>query len=352
MYDVVVDISKLGATITGHETTENKMIMTKINIMIRFVILILTTLLISCNQTSDNSLKRENLKTLSLEELRLLRNEIFAKHGYIFNSTDLNEYFSSKDWYVPKYKNVDTLLTKTDKENIDLILEMENQIISSLLKIKLSDCDSLKTSINDTILLQEFLTTSKNQLEKDFKKFWNFVDGFNSIDFSIENLSIWELHNRKIAMLKVVGVGRDDNSSATAYTNYILDLNDTKINILDTTSFFQPECGTCDYTNIKLCSIILNGEFIPVVVKQTEILGCCGASDEHKREWILYSSDFSKKQLVIEKYYENENNDSCAEKANPFSRKTDIYHDKINFVLMITHYDNNVKQYTETKTIK
>ena len=326
--------------------------MIKRNIMTRFVILILTTLLISCNQSNDITLKKENLESLSLEELRLLRNEIFAKHGYIFNSTDLKEYFTSKDWYKPKFKNVDSLLTKTDKENIDLILGLENEIKSSLIKFELTNCDSLKTSNNDSILLQGFLTTNKSQLEKDFLKFWNFIDGFYIMEFSIENLSIWKLQNKMIAMLKVVGVGRDDNSSATAYTNFILDLSDSKINILDTTSFFQPECGTPDFTDIKLSSLDLNGEFVPVVIKKTEILGCCGASDEYKLEWILFSNDFTKKQHVIEKYYKNENNDSCAKRAKPFSRITDLYHDKISIVAMITHFDDNKKKYTETKTTK
>jgi hypothetical protein len=320
--------------------------------MTRFILLILATLLISCNQSSDKSLKIEDLEALPLEELRLLRNEIFAKHGYIFNSTDLKEYFASKDWYEPKFRNVDSLLTKTEKENIELILGLENRIKSSLIKFKLTDCECLKTSDKDSILLQRFLSTNKNRLEKDFLQFWHFVDGFNSMEFSIENLSIWKLQNKKIAMLKVVGVGRDDNSSATAYTNFILDLNGNKINILDTTSFFQPECGTPDYTDFKLGSLDLNGDFIPVVVKKTEILGCCGASDEHKLELILYSNDFTKKLHVIEKYYENENNDSCAKRAKPFFRKTDLYHDKISIVAMITHFDDNKKKYTETKTTK
>ncbi|MFQ6804077.1 MAG: YARHG domain-containing protein [Lachnospiraceae bacterium] len=33
--------------------------------------------------------------------MRVARNEIYARHGRIFTSPDLAEYFSQKSWYVP-----------------------------------------------------------------------------------------------------------------------------------------------------------------------------------------------------------------------------------------------------------
>lgn len=44
-------------------------------------------------------LNQEDIKNLSAEELRIARNEIYARHGRIFQSQDLQEYFESKDWY-------------------------------------------------------------------------------------------------------------------------------------------------------------------------------------------------------------------------------------------------------------
>ena len=40
---------------------------------------------------------------LSREQIRLAINEIYARHGRIFQTEDLNQYFSSKSWYVPLY---------------------------------------------------------------------------------------------------------------------------------------------------------------------------------------------------------------------------------------------------------
>ncbi|PYS31525.1 MAG: YARHG domain-containing protein, partial [Acidobacteria bacterium] len=42
------------------------------------------------------------LRGLSLHELRLLRNEIYARHGRIFKTTWIQQYFSNQPWYDPK----------------------------------------------------------------------------------------------------------------------------------------------------------------------------------------------------------------------------------------------------------
>ena len=41
------------------------------------------------------------LQSLTKEQLRFARNEIFARRGGIFTSSDLQQYFSSRSWYVP-----------------------------------------------------------------------------------------------------------------------------------------------------------------------------------------------------------------------------------------------------------
>ena len=41
------------------------------------------------------------LSSLSKSELRLARNEIFARKGRIFSSADLKEHFARFDWYRP-----------------------------------------------------------------------------------------------------------------------------------------------------------------------------------------------------------------------------------------------------------
>lgn len=78
-------------------------------------------------QVSERILSKKELVKFSQKQLRLMRNEIFADYGYIFNSKDLNEYFTSKLWYHPKYETVSFKLSYIEKVNIKTILELEKR---------------------------------------------------------------------------------------------------------------------------------------------------------------------------------------------------------------------------------
>ncbi|RJE74151.1 YARHG domain-containing protein [Reichenbachiella sp. MSK19-1] len=94
---------------------------------ITLLLLILTIQLVSFGQTPDQQpIPEFVLKGKSANELRIMRNEIFARYGYIFNSQDLTEYFNTKFWYQPTNSNVDDKLTSIDKANIEGILKFEN----------------------------------------------------------------------------------------------------------------------------------------------------------------------------------------------------------------------------------
>jgi hypothetical protein len=67
------------------------------------------------------------LSGFSGNELRILRNTIYAKYGYKFNSIDLLDHFSKFHWYNGESNNVDDKLTMVDIENIKLIQEMERR---------------------------------------------------------------------------------------------------------------------------------------------------------------------------------------------------------------------------------
>jgi len=60
------------------------------------------------------------------QELRIMRNEIFARYGFIFESKDLREHFAPERWYLPIRKNVDKFITDLEKKNIELIKKQES----------------------------------------------------------------------------------------------------------------------------------------------------------------------------------------------------------------------------------
>lgn len=90
------------------------------------VIVGFVTLTFGQSKPDQIKLREDYLWGKSPYELRVMRNEIFARYGLIFKSEDLKAYFSSKKWYKPIYKNVDSYLTEIDRINIKTISDFEN----------------------------------------------------------------------------------------------------------------------------------------------------------------------------------------------------------------------------------
>lgn len=72
------------------------------------------------------TLYESDLAALSREELRRLRNAVYARHGRTFDSVDLQRYFDTRPWYRPRADYNEASLTATDLANIKLIQAVEN----------------------------------------------------------------------------------------------------------------------------------------------------------------------------------------------------------------------------------
>ena len=72
-------------------------------------------------------LSRAELSGYSIDELSYIRNEIFARHGYVFSMAKYANYFSSKSWYVPNYSYNGnySVLNNIEVSNIELLRDME-----------------------------------------------------------------------------------------------------------------------------------------------------------------------------------------------------------------------------------
>ena len=68
------------------------------------------------------------LRGLSLHELRLLRNEVYARHGRIFKTIWLDQYFGGQPWYDPNPNFKDEELSGPDKTNVETIVAYENKL--------------------------------------------------------------------------------------------------------------------------------------------------------------------------------------------------------------------------------
>ncbi|MEK5464036.1 YARHG domain-containing protein [Paenibacillus sp. FSL R7-0210] len=74
--------------------------------------------------SSNSVLSPEKIGSLDNHILELARNEIFARHGYVFKRKDLQDYFAAKPWYHADstYKEH---LNPTEKQNVALLHEYE-----------------------------------------------------------------------------------------------------------------------------------------------------------------------------------------------------------------------------------
>lgn len=73
---------------------------------------------------NQRHLSSSDLEGLTAFQLTLLRNEPFARRGYIFKRADLRRVFNATSWYSPRTRNlnaVQRLLTRTEIQNIDFI---------------------------------------------------------------------------------------------------------------------------------------------------------------------------------------------------------------------------------------
>jgi hypothetical protein len=75
----------------------------------------------------DRVLSVAELRQLSLRDLRLLRNTIYARRGRPFKSKVLQSHFSAMSWYRKDPSYTDARLTANDKRNIDLIRAVEDE---------------------------------------------------------------------------------------------------------------------------------------------------------------------------------------------------------------------------------
>lgn len=76
-------------------------------------------------EASERRLVYEDLIDLTGRDLKIMRNEIYARHGYIFKTNDMIDYFSNQQWYEPVNKDVTSMLTNIEKENAEYIKNYE-----------------------------------------------------------------------------------------------------------------------------------------------------------------------------------------------------------------------------------
>ncbi len=76
--------------------------------------------------TNQKIIMERHLYRYSKSLLRLMRNEIYARHGYKFASADLAAYFAKTSWYSPVSDNSKIKLSALEQLNINIIKHYED----------------------------------------------------------------------------------------------------------------------------------------------------------------------------------------------------------------------------------
>jgi len=81
--------------------------------------------------SSVRVLDKSELVGFSAEQCRLARNEIYAKHGRMFDDAGLQNYFNSRSWYhgtIPAKQFNDNMLSDIEIQNRNLIIAFEKEM--------------------------------------------------------------------------------------------------------------------------------------------------------------------------------------------------------------------------------
>ena len=74
---------------------------------------------------SERLLTTSDLVGMDSWDLIVIRNEIYARHGYKFKLQKLRDYFSGQSWYNPRFDNVESKLSVIEQKNVMFIKSCE-----------------------------------------------------------------------------------------------------------------------------------------------------------------------------------------------------------------------------------
>ena len=85
---------------------------------------------------ATEQLTDDMLGDLFTEDLRVLRNEIYARHGRVFKDPELQRYFAAQAWYTANPDFKDEMLSEVESENLKKLKAAEDAAISKFVLVE------------------------------------------------------------------------------------------------------------------------------------------------------------------------------------------------------------------------
>jgi hypothetical protein len=139
---------------------------------------------------------------LSLHELRLLRNEVYARHGRLFKAEWLQQYFYSQPWYSPDENFKDEELSGSDKLNVETIVRYEGKIHQGLSTTPISRALLDGLFLEDAVQMRQEIYARHGKVFKEpwLQKYFASFDWYKA-DANFSDASLSEVEKKNIATI-------------------------------------------------------------------------------------------------------------------------------------------------------
>lgn len=161
-------------------------------------------------QSSQRLLTSSDIMHLAPAELRIARNEIYARHGYPFQSAELQSYFTAKDWYTVNHQFSEQSLSAVEIANIQLIKNREENYTFSV-------APSIDTS-DITFFMEQYVGNMVEAINnRDYTTVANFIQPGSPLEQAQHKL-ITNLHVKDITeRVNYIDVRNISQVSSTSY---------------------------------------------------------------------------------------------------------------------------------------
>jgi len=146
----------------------------------------------------NKAISEQLLHGLSLYELRLLRNEVYARHGRQFQAMWLQQYFYGQPWYTPDENFKDEELSGTEKQNVETIVAYENKIHQELSTKPITQSLLQGLFVEDASKMRQEIYARHGKVFKEswLQKYFGSFDWYKANpDFTDVQLSLVEKRN-------------------------------------------------------------------------------------------------------------------------------------------------------------
>lgn len=142
------------------------------------------------------------LQGLSLHELRLIRNEIYARHGRMFHTDWLSQYFGQQPWYNPDENFKDEELSGNDKTNVETIVKYENRIHQDLSTKPITRALLEGLFLEDATQMRQEIYARHGKTFKEpwLQKYFSSFDWYKA-DPNFTDASLTEVEKKNIATI-------------------------------------------------------------------------------------------------------------------------------------------------------